>query len=110
MNERSEVSPASKTSDVHRLVMRVRIKIGAPIFHDYFVGKWPQCKPPKSEGSTLRVTEFPDKIFDAEWKSGRYWDCRADGYGYMQSKGDAGEYGNGSIFVHDYDGVEFIDA
>ena len=37
-----------------------------------------------------------------------YWDCRADGYGYLSSKGDIGDYGNGSIFVHDRDGVEVI--
>lgn len=80
--------------------MQVRIKIGTGIFQDHAFGKWPDCKPPQSEyeGEEYdQTTKFPDAEFAAEWK-GNYWDCKRSGYG--------GEpYGNGSIFVHNKDGV-----
>lgn len=75
--------------------MQVRIKHGASIFQDFQSRTWPQ------------ITENPDIEFTAEW-NGRYWDCRADGYGHLTSRGDTGDYGNGSILVHGYDNVEII--
>jgi hypothetical protein len=44
-------------------------------------------------------------VFDMVW-NGDYWECKADGYGYLKSRGENGEYGNGSIFVQDCYGVE----
>jgi hypothetical protein len=46
--------------------------------------------------------------FDADW-NGRWWDCRADGFGRRTWLGETGGYGNGSIFVHDINGVAFAD-
>jgi hypothetical protein len=79
----------------------VTIKIGTGIFQDHAFGKWPQCKPPQAEYNVkeeyYHITKYPDAIFDAEWR-GNYWDCKRDGYGGRP-------YGNGSIFVHDKEGV-----
>ena len=47
-------------------------------------------------------------VFEGVW-NGRYWNCKADGYGYLKSAGDLGEYGCGSIFVPDFDDVEVLD-
>ena len=78
---------------------RVRIKVGAMVSQDYRVFRWP---------ATASSDADPDMEFDAEW-NGRFWDCRADGFGRRRWRGDDGEYGNGSIFVHDHGGVEFAD-
>lgn len=83
---------------------KVRIKKGSPIFHDFAFGKWPACKPPSDEydnGAYEYITKFPDAFFDAEW-TGKYWNCIRDGYGSKNN------YGNGSIFVYEKDGVEIL--
>lgn len=83
--------------------MKAKIKIGASISQDFGYGKWPQCKPVKGQ------TVDPDTVFDAKWNaSGKYWDCRADGFGAMESNGIKGTYGNGSIFVFEKNGVEEV--
>jgi hypothetical protein len=90
------------------LVRRGRIKVGTAIFQDHHFGKWPNCLPPKREyeGEEYQYcAKDPDMVFDVQW-NGHHWDCKADGYGYLRSRGDAGEYGNGSIFVCAFDGVE----
>lgn len=87
--------------------MQGRIKRGAGIMQDRCFGKWPNCLPPRSEyaGEKYRYeAKDPDMVFDVEW-TGRYWDCKADGYGMLRVRGEGGEYGNGSIFVHGYDDV-----
>lgn len=73
-----------------------RIKVGAFITQDFGGRRWPATK----SGADVD----PDMEFDCEWK-GSFWDCRADGYGMLRSRGEAGEYGNGSIFVHEREGV-----
>jgi len=75
------------------------IKVGASIFQDHHYGKWPSCLPP---GSPCRYeADDPYMVFDIEWRDTGpgYWECKADGFGHMKSKGDSGSYGNGSIFV-----------
>ena len=87
--------------------MQGRIKLWAEIFHDRHFGKWPNCLPPKSEyeGEAYQYeAKDPDMVFDIKW-TGRYWECKADGYGMLRSRGEDGEYGNGSIFVRGRDGV-----
>ena len=90
--------------------MKGKIKIGAGIFQDHHFGKWPNCCPPAKEYKG-EVYEYqarnPDMLFEVEWTGG-HWDCRADGYGHLSSNGDTGEYGNGSIFVKDRDGVDIV--
>jgi hypothetical protein len=76
--------------------MRGRIKVGALITQDFATGRWPAAR--------IGTDTDPDIEFECEWK-GSFWECIADGYGMLRSCGDAGEYGNGSIFVHDVDGV-----
>jgi len=80
--------------------MRVKIKKGAPIFQNYRSSKWPVCCPPDSEyaGEEYQyVTKNPDREFEAQW-DGQVWECKADGYG------------NGSIFVLEFDGVKPINT
>jgi len=92
--------------------MQGRIKRGAEVFHDRHFGTWPSCCPPLSEydGQEYRhEARDTDMVFDVEW-SGRSWACKANGYGMLRSRGEDGEYGNGSIFVLDRDGVELLDA
>jgi hypothetical protein len=84
--------------------MKGRINIGAGVSHDFSYGKWPFCKAPKSHGGGYEAQD-PDMIFDVEWR-GSYWDCRCDGYG-RTAKG-LGDYGNGSIFVREKEGVTLI--
>ena len=85
--------------------MIVRIKRGALISQDFRVRRWPECFPPRSEYDADKYkpeAKDPDMEFDATW-NGRFWTCKADGYG-------SGEYGNGSIFVTGYDGVDLPPA
>ena len=106
MTTRSEATQAARPLD--RIVGRGRIVDGAGIFQDHHFGKWPQCCPPRSEyeGEEYQYcAKDPDMIFDVEW-NGHHWDCKADGYGYLRCRGEVGEYGNGSIFVSSFDGVE----
>jgi hypothetical protein len=89
---------------------RGRIVVGAEIFQDHHFGRWPACCPPASEytGEEYQYcAKDSDMIFDVVW-TGRYWDCKADGYGYLRSQGEDGEYGNGSIFVSKFDGVVLV--
>lgn len=91
--------------------MQGRIKRGVTVWQDFGAGKWPQCKPPNSEyeGEEYQyLAKNPEMLFDVTWVGGDsgYWDCRADGYGYHRR--DGGEYGCGSIFVNDRDGVELV--
>lgn len=65
--------------------MKGTIKVGATVSHDFRVFSWPE--------------ELAGVVFDAEEASGGRLICRADGYGHLKSKGDPGEYGNGSIFL-----------
>ena len=91
-------------------VGRGRIKTGAGIFQDHHFGKWPSCCPPRSEyeGEEYQYeAKDPDMVFDVRW-TGHHWECKADGYGMMRHRGEAGEYGNGSIFVSNPDGVELM--
>lgn len=75
------------------VLVRVRIKPGTIISQDMRSMKWPVCLAPRGRKID------PGMIFDATW-NGNYWDCVAPGYGMR------GDYGNGSIFVSDIDGVE----
>lgn len=75
---------------------RVIINVGAPVSQDHGFGKWPSTK----SGEEVD----PDMVFDAEW-TGRWWECRADGFGRQSWLGETGGYGNGSICVHDINGV-----
>lgn len=74
-----------------------RIKPGALISQDFAILRWPEVR-----GGFVEDTNM---IFEVEW-TGSFWDCKADGYGYHKPQG---KYGNGSIFVHDEDGVEMVD-
>lgn len=80
------------------LVRLGKIKIGAIVSQDHGIGRWPATR----SGDNVN----PEMIFEVEWR-GSFWDCRADGYGFHAPRG---QYGNGSIFVHDKDGVIFDDA
>ena len=90
--------------------MQGRIKVGAGIFQDHHFDKWPNCLPPKRHNGLVNQ----DMIFDIEWretgKDAGYWNCKADGYGYIATRGEIGDYGNGSIFVRDKNGVEVVTA
>ena len=89
------------------LVMRGRILEGAQISQDFAVFHWPQCKPPRTEyqGQEYQhLAKDSDMAFEVTW-NGSFWNCRADGYGHLKSRGHPGDYGNGSIFVHAFDGV-----
>jgi hypothetical protein len=79
--------------------MKARIKVGALISQDFASGHWPATR----SGDDVD----PDMKFSVEWK-GTYWDCKAPGYGYMRSRGEQGDYGNGSIFVHEKDGIVMV--
>jgi hypothetical protein len=85
---------------VEREVRRVRIKVGSMVVQDYACGQWPANR----AGADID----PETVFDAEW-NGKYWECRADGYGRQSWKGEVGGYGNGSIFVCRRDGVTAVD-
>jgi hypothetical protein len=87
--------------------MQGRIKIGAMIGHDRSYGKWPACFPSGCSQTGKYEADDPNMIFDVEWK-GSYWNCKADGFGMLRCNGEVGEYGNGSIFVFDRDGVELL--
>jgi len=88
-------------------VKKARIKVGAKIMHDFQTFRWPECKPPRCCPEV-----DPDMVFDVrQVQNGNllYWECSADGYGYLKSRGDNGEYGNGSIAVLSELGIELID-
>jgi hypothetical protein len=90
--------------------VKVRIKMGASICHDHHFGRWPECCPPDKEyaGEEYQyIAKNTDMVFDARF-NGKSWVCKADGYGYLASNGENGDYGNGSINVVWFDDVEIL--
>lgn len=86
--------------------IKAKIKIGSKISQDFSYFKWPNCFPPNSEyenNDYYYETKFPDAEFECEWY-GKHWNCVKDGYGSLKN---SESYGNGSIFVLDYNGIEF---
>jgi hypothetical protein len=73
--------------------VKVRINEGTTVSMDFGVSNWPHLP-----GGMADV----DMVFEANW-NGKWWDCRADGYG------NPGKYGSGSIYVHSLDGVRSVD-
>lgn len=73
-----------------------KIKYGAPVSQDFGYGHWPATKSGESVDT--------DMIFDVEW-SGTFWKCVAPGFGELST----GNYGNGSIYVSDIQGVDVIE-
>jgi hypothetical protein len=97
-----ETKPNADAGPVDCKVGRVRINVGAAVAQDMAFGRWPATR----AGGDVD----PDMVFDAEWNAGvGYWDCRADGYGRRTWKGEAGGYGNGSIFAFGRDSVTLLD-
>jgi len=91
-------------------VMQGRIKVGAMIGHDFRFYDWPACAPPNSEYEDEEyqfVAKNPNMVFDVLWDGFR-WECRANGYGRRAWEDEVGGFGNGPIFVKDYDDVEVI--
>jgi len=72
--------------------MKCKIKQNASISQDMRYGVWP-----------FRDINDLDIIFSVE-RSGHLWICKAHGFG------DEDDYGNGSIFVSDLHGIEFVGA
>lgn len=108
-NEAKEPETSSAVSGrVDLLVRRGRIKKGASIGHDMACGKWPGHRPRASAEKEALFDE--NMIFDVTEWNGKWWDCAADGFGYGIERTNPGEYGNGSVFVFDEDGVEFVDT
>ena len=68
---------------------------GTILFQDHGFAIWP------IKGADVET------VFEVEWR-GNYWECKADGYGHLRSRGDTGEYGNGSIFVRPELGVTLL--
>ena len=91
---------AAVAAPVERGVRRVRINVGALVSQDHGVGIWPATRGGEEVDS--------DMAFDAEW-NGHWWDCRADGFGRRTWLGEPGGYGNGSIFVHNREGVTVLE-
>lgn len=100
MNDEATDTTTAGGSPLDGVVRRVRIKVGALVSQDFGYGRWPATK----SGEDVS----PDMEFDAEW-TGEWWDCMADGFGRRAWLGEGGGYGNGSIFVHDINGVEYAD-
>ena len=89
-----------------------KIKRGAQTFQDHHFDKWPGCEPPSKEyeGEPYQyLAKNPDMLFEARW-NGRYWDCKADGYGHLKLYGDNGDYGNGSIYVNGFTNVDIVEV
>ena len=87
--------------------LKGRIKIGTKIHQDRHFVSWPDCLPPRKNPIV-----DPDMVFYVTWVSsgnGGYWDCVAPGYGQLGT-GNTDNYGNGSIYVHDKEGVELVDS
>ena len=94
-------------ADKEEKPLKGRIKIGAKIYQDKRFLTWPDCLPPRKN----RVVD-PEMVFFVTWVSsgnGGYWDCVAPGYGQLGT-GDTDNYGNGSIYVYDKEGVELVDS
>ena len=95
----SNEEPVQRPLEHH--VGRVKINVGTLVSQEHGIGRWP--------ATMAREDVDADMVFDAEWM-GRYWDCRADGYGRRSWLGETGGYGNGSIFVHAANGVTMLDV
>ena len=94
-------------ADKEQKPLKGRIKIGAKIHQDKHFLTWPDCLPPRKN-----PVVDPEMVFFVTWVSsgnGGYWDCVAPGYGQLGT-GVTGDYGNGSIFVHDKEGIELADS
>lgn len=89
-------------------LIKTKIKRGALVGQERRYFNWPGCIPPSKEYDLpinfKYETKFPDAIFECEW-NGEYWDCKRDGYGSLKY---SESYGNGSIFVFDFNGIEFL--
>lgn len=87
-----------------------RINKGALISQDHKYLRWPSCLPPELE-HYQRDYKYEaidqDMLFVVEWNR-HYWECRADGYGYLRSSGQNGDYGNGSILISKYEDVTLL--
>ena len=87
--------------------LKGRIKVGTKILQDRHFLTWPDCLPPRKNPDV-----DPEMVFYVIWVSsgnGGHWDCVAPGYGQLGT-GDNGDYGNGSISVHDKEGIELVDS
>ena len=87
--------------------LKGRIKVGTKIHQDRHFVTWPDCLPPRKN-----PVVDPEMVFYVTWVSsgnGGYWDCVAPGYGQLGT-GNTDNYGNGSIYVYDKEGVELVDS
>ncbi|BCG50227.1 hypothetical protein [Ralstonia phage RP13] len=92
------------TAPSEKQFARVRIIRGTSISQDHQFGmRWPRCLAP-SNYKDENYADDPDMPFEGVW-NGRYWDLRAHGFGKF---GERDSYGNGSIYVGPYEGVEII--
>jgi hypothetical protein len=80
--------------------LRGRIKAGALVSQDRAFGCWPFTHRDDNNKVDL-VFDIVDKI--------TYYECIADGYGRRSWLGEQGQYGNGSIYVRDKNGIDFIE-
>ncbi len=93
--------------DKEQKPLKGRIKIGTKILQDRHFVTWPDCLPPQKN-----PVVDPEMVFYVTWVSsgnGGYWDCVAPGYGQLGT-GNTDNYGNGSIYVYDKEGVELVDS
>lgn len=85
---------------------RGRIKNGTHVWHDFAAFLWPGCKPPMDEYPPDSAYQYKakdaDQVFDVTW-DGKSWECERHGYGEL------GAYGNGSIAVFNFDGIDIIE-
>ena len=87
--------------------LKGRIKVGTKILQDKRFLTWPDCLPPRKNPDV-----DPEMVFYVIWVSsgnGGHWDCVAPGYGQLGT-GNTDNYGNGSIYVYDKEGVELVDS
>jgi hypothetical protein len=76
---------------------KARIRLGAPIGHDFGYFKWPECK--GTGGGEWKAAD-PDMWFECEIMGDDRYECCAPGYGEKP-------YGNGSLFVY---GLKWLDV
>ncbi len=80
--------------------LRGRIKAGTLVSQDRAFGRWPFTH--RDDNNKI------DLVFDILDKT-TYYECIADGYGRRNWLGEEGQYGNGSIYVRDKNGIDFIE-
>jgi hypothetical protein len=89
--------------------MKGRIKRGAFISQDRHFIHWPSCFPLGCTKTGIYEAADPDMLFDVRWLARNdgsgFWECRAEGFGYLNPPG---AYGSGAIAVFDKDNVELI--